>query len=206
MILKNFDFYFLKPEGAPWLLQQYFTSRDNIRLFLLLFTYRWQVSDWRNLWRVGKWHCTTVVSKQCLSQTAQWIKYFTVTAITFGLTSGREPLRYTGWWKQVGYDMAQWDGPIWPITAFRWCLCENMKWCFSLLNPPGGLMVTTLKLSAVKQVVGKQMIPDENWHPDTYMAALRDSGFTDVRMEDKPYENITFQAIFATAMKWDAWR
>ena len=62
-------------------------------------------------------------------------------------------------------------------------------------------MVTTLKLSAVKQVVGKQMIPDENWHPDTYMAALRDSGFTDVRMEDKPYENITFQAIFATAMK-----
>nr|XP_019951582.1 PREDICTED: uncharacterized protein LOC109635097 [Paralichthys olivaceus] len=65
----------------------------------------------------------------------------------------------------------------------------------------GGLMVTTLRLSAVRVVAGKNMIPDKNWHPDTYMVALRDSGFTDVRMEDKMYKNITFQAIFATALK-----
>ncbi|XP_028438114.1 uncharacterized protein zgc:194242 [Perca flavescens] len=52
---------------------------------------------------------------------------------------------------------------------------------------PGGLMVTTLRLS--------------NWPQEPYMTALRDSGFTDVRMEDKQHKNITFQAIYATASK-----
>lgn len=47
-------------------------------------------------------------------------------------------------------------------------------------------------------------MPGENWRPEAYMAALRDSGFTDVRMEDTQHRNITFQAIYATALKWDS--
>nr|XP_046252095.1 uncharacterized methyltransferase YdaC [Scatophagus argus]XP_046252096.1 uncharacterized methyltransferase YdaC [Scatophagus argus]XP_046252097.1 uncharacterized methyltransferase YdaC [Scatophagus argus] len=66
---------------------------------------------------------------------------------------------------------------------------------------PGGLMVTTLKLSRVAAAAGKQLLPRETWRPETYMAALRDSGFTDVRMENKQHERITFEAIFATAQK-----
>ncbi|CAK6951540.1 uncharacterized methyltransferase YdaC isoform X1 [Scomber scombrus] len=66
---------------------------------------------------------------------------------------------------------------------------------------PGGLMVTTLRLFNVATMAAKQVMPGENWHPEAYMAALRDSGFTDVRMEDKQHKHITFQAIYATALK-----
>ncbi|CAL9703093.1 unnamed protein product [Knipowitschia caucasica] len=66
---------------------------------------------------------------------------------------------------------------------------------------PGALMVTTLRLSMVSYMASKHVMPKENWRPDAYMAALRDSGFTDVRMEDKHAKNITFQAIYATALK-----
>ncbi|XP_029975338.1 uncharacterized protein LOC115408630 [Salarias fasciatus] len=65
---------------------------------------------------------------------------------------------------------------------------------------PGGLMVTTLRhwLLATR---AKRFMPGDNWQPEAYMAALRDSGFTDVRMEDKQDKGVTFQAIFATALK-----
>lgn len=66
---------------------------------------------------------------------------------------------------------------------------------------PGGLMVTTLRLSMVATLAAKRVMPGENWRPEAYMAALRDSGFTDVRMEDKQHKNLTFQAIYATALK-----
>lgn len=66
---------------------------------------------------------------------------------------------------------------------------------------PGGLMVTTLNLPRVALFAAKGVMPGENWHPENYMAALRDSGFTDVRVEDKQHQNITFQAIYATASK-----
>lgn len=65
---------------------------------------------------------------------------------------------------------------------------------------PGGLMVTTLRISTLT-VVAKYCIPGENWRPENYMAALKDSGFTDVRMEDRKTKRFTFQAIFATASK-----
>ncbi|XP_071762435.1 putative methyltransferase YdaC [Centroberyx gerrardi] len=66
---------------------------------------------------------------------------------------------------------------------------------------PGGLMVTTLRLNRLAYFASKRVLPGENWHPEAYMAALKDSGFTDVRMEDKQHSDITFQAIYATALK-----
>ncbi|KAM3618515.1 uncharacterized protein V6R79_021318 [Siganus canaliculatus] len=66
---------------------------------------------------------------------------------------------------------------------------------------PGGLMVTTLRLARVAQFAAKRVMPGENWRPEAYMAALKSSGFTDVRMEDKQHEKLTFQAIYATASK-----
>lgn len=64
---------------------------------------------------------------------------------------------------------------------------------------PGGLMVTTLKLDRVAKFAAKRVMPGENWRPEAYMAALKDSGFSDVRMEDIQHEKLTFQAIYATA-------
>lgn len=66
---------------------------------------------------------------------------------------------------------------------------------------PGGLMVTTLRLLSVANLAAKRVMPGENWRPEAYMAALKDSGFTDVRIEDKQHKHITFQAIYATASK-----
>ncbi|XP_028265281.1 uncharacterized protein LOC114438262 isoform X2 [Parambassis ranga] len=66
---------------------------------------------------------------------------------------------------------------------------------------PGGLMVSTMRLSNVATMAAKRVMPGENWRPEAYMAALTDSGFTDVRMEDKRHKDITFQAIYATALK-----
>uniref|UniRef100_W5MWZ4 Zgc:194242 n=1 Tax=Lepisosteus oculatus TaxID=7918 RepID=W5MWZ4_LEPOC len=66
---------------------------------------------------------------------------------------------------------------------------------------PGGLMVTTLRHSSNKKVALLNVFLDENWKPKVYMEALRATGFTDVRMENKQDNKITFQAIFATASK-----
>ncbi|CAG07356.1 unnamed protein product [Tetraodon nigroviridis] len=66
---------------------------------------------------------------------------------------------------------------------------------------PGGLMVTTLNLSRIAAAGKRNVFSGENWHPDAYMAALRDSGFTHVRMEDKQDKDATYQVIFATASK-----
>ncbi|XP_029361604.1 uncharacterized protein LOC115045825 [Echeneis naucrates] len=66
---------------------------------------------------------------------------------------------------------------------------------------PGGLMVTTLRLSNIATLAAKRVMPGENWRPEAYMAALRDSGFTDVKMEDKRHKHNTFQAIYATVSK-----
>lgn len=62
-------------------------------------------------------------------------------------------------------------------------------------------MVTTLNVSHIAAAAAKNVLPRENWHPDAYMAALRNSGFTCVKMEDKLHENVTFQVIYATAVK-----
>ncbi|XP_070765872.1 uncharacterized methyltransferase YdaC [Enoplosus armatus] len=64
---------------------------------------------------------------------------------------------------------------------------------------PGGMMVTTLRLFHVATLAAKRVMPGENWRPEAYMAALRDSGFTDVRMEDRRHKRFTFQAIYAKA-------
>lgn len=66
---------------------------------------------------------------------------------------------------------------------------------------PGGLMVTTLRHAFLAAVAAKKVMPGNNWQPEIYMTALKDSGFADVRMEDKQDKGITFQAIYATALK-----
>ncbi|XP_034028403.1 uncharacterized methyltransferase YdaC-like [Thalassophryne amazonica] len=66
---------------------------------------------------------------------------------------------------------------------------------------PGGLMVTTIRLSHVSVLASKGVMPGENWRPEAYMAALTDSGFTDVRMENEQHKSTTFQVIYATASK-----
>lgn len=60
-------------------------------------------------------------------------------------------------------------------------------------------MVTTLRLARVAAYAAKKVLPGENWRPEAYMAALRDSGFTCIRMEDRQHEHITYQVIYATA-------
>lgn len=62
-------------------------------------------------------------------------------------------------------------------------------------------MVTTLILSRIAAAGKNNLFSGENWHPDAYMAALRDSGFIDVRMEDRWDKDVTYQVIFATASK-----
>ncbi|KAJ8393556.1 hypothetical protein AAFF_G00060290 [Aldrovandia affinis] len=66
---------------------------------------------------------------------------------------------------------------------------------------PGGLMVTTLQLNRLAYLASKRVIPGQNWRPEAYIEALRATGFTDVRMEDRKDKDVTFQAIFATAAK-----
>ncbi|XP_078098537.1 putative methyltransferase YdaC isoform X2 [Mustelus asterias] len=66
---------------------------------------------------------------------------------------------------------------------------------------PGGLMVTTLNLEALEKIVAAGVLKGTQWPPEPYMEVLRDTGFVDVRMEDKQDKGRTFQAIFATANK-----
>lgn len=61
-------------------------------------------------------------------------------------------------------------------------------------------MVTTLNLPRLATFAARGVMPG-NWHPEKYIAALKDSGFTDVRYEDEEHKNITFKAIYATASK-----
>lgn len=62
-------------------------------------------------------------------------------------------------------------------------------------------MVTTLRLDRV--IASQKMFPSDNWRPEIYIAALRDSGFTDVHMEDRMDRRISYQAIYATVFKKD---
>ncbi|XP_068177233.1 uncharacterized methyltransferase YdaC-like [Antennarius striatus] len=66
---------------------------------------------------------------------------------------------------------------------------------------PGSTMVATLVLNRVEIIASQGGFPGENWRPENYMAALSNSGFVDVRMEEKKQGNISFQAIYATASK-----
>uniref|UniRef100_A0A673GLS4 Uncharacterized methyltransferase YdaC-like n=1 Tax=Sinocyclocheilus rhinocerous TaxID=307959 RepID=A0A673GLS4_9TELE len=66
---------------------------------------------------------------------------------------------------------------------------------------PGGIMVTTLRLDSVIKAANMKVLTGHKWRPEVYMEALQSSGFTDVRMEKKREKLITFQAIFATAVK-----
>ncbi|XP_056128897.1 uncharacterized methyltransferase YdaC isoform X2 [Lampris incognitus] len=68
---------------------------------------------------------------------------------------------------------------------------------------PGGLMVTTMLLKRVSHFASLRILQMYTWRPEVYMEALRDSGFIDVRMEDEQHGNLTFQAIYATALKQD---
>ncbi|XP_043081308.1 uncharacterized methyltransferase YdaC-like [Puntigrus tetrazona] len=65
---------------------------------------------------------------------------------------------------------------------------------------PGGIMVTTLRLDSVIKAANMKVLTGDQWRPEVYMEALRSSGFTDVRMENKREKQITIQAIFATAV------
>lgn len=62
-------------------------------------------------------------------------------------------------------------------------------------------MVTTLILSRITAAGKQNLFSGENWRPDAYMEALRDSGFINVRMEDKQHKHVSYQVIFATASK-----
>ncbi|XP_051962441.1 uncharacterized methyltransferase YdaC [Xyrauchen texanus] len=66
---------------------------------------------------------------------------------------------------------------------------------------PGGIMVTTLNLDSVIKAASMKILSGENWRPEVYMEALQSSGFKDVQMKSKRDKFVTFQAIFATAVK-----
>lgn len=60
-------------------------------------------------------------------------------------------------------------------------------------------MVTTLMLHRLVSL--HKMVQLDNWCPEAYMAALRDCGFTDVWMENRQEKIISYQAIYAKALK-----
>ena len=62
-------------------------------------------------------------------------------------------------------------------------------------------MVTTLRLDRIAYFASRRVMPGENWRPEGYMAALKDSGFSDINMDDKQDSGMTFQTIHATASK-----
>lgn len=62
-------------------------------------------------------------------------------------------------------------------------------------------MVTTLRLDSLKKAASMSVLTGDKWRPEVYMEALKSSGFTDFRMENRRDKLIPFQAIFATAMK-----
>ncbi|KAG7520235.1 putative 24-C-methyltransferase-like [Solea senegalensis] len=64
---------------------------------------------------------------------------------------------------------------------------------------PGGLMVTTLRLSSLALASSRGILAAEKWNPHTYMSALTDAGFIDVTMDDQRSRNVHFQVIYATA-------
>ncbi|XP_067863888.1 uncharacterized methyltransferase YdaC-like [Heptranchias perlo] len=66
---------------------------------------------------------------------------------------------------------------------------------------PGALMVSTIYLKTLEKVVTTGLLKGTKWPPEPYMEVLRDTGFVDVRMEDKQEKGRSFQAIFATANK-----
>ncbi|KAJ8015876.1 hypothetical protein DPEC_G00001080 [Dallia pectoralis] len=66
---------------------------------------------------------------------------------------------------------------------------------------PGGLMVTTLILNRMLILNPILQLSGESWYPEDYMAALRDSGFSQVTMENKQHKHLRYQAIYATADK-----
>ncbi|KAG5281999.1 hypothetical protein AALO_G00051130 [Alosa alosa] len=66
---------------------------------------------------------------------------------------------------------------------------------------PGGLMVTTLSLNSLEHMAPTNIFTGESWRPDMYMEALRATGFSDVRMENRTNKLFTFQVVFATALK-----
>lgn len=147
------------------------------------------------------WLCTLVTLLLCLWRTTQWIKYFTVTATTSGLTSKRELQRYTGSWNQVGCDIAAPHRSLThncDRTASQILRAELLllSWMYA-----GGLMVTTLRLDRL--VASQKVFQSNNWRPEIYMAALRDSGFTNVQMEDRMDKSISYQAIYAKVLKCD---
>uniref|UniRef100_H3AD94 Zgc:194242 n=1 Tax=Latimeria chalumnae TaxID=7897 RepID=H3AD94_LATCH len=70
-----------------------------------------------------------------------------------------------------------------------------------VMKPAGGLMVTTINVESVKKAVSKGILKGKTWQPELYMEALKDTGFGDVRMEEREDTGRNFQAIFATAIK-----
>ncbi|XP_043932557.1 uncharacterized methyltransferase YdaC-like [Protopterus annectens] len=66
---------------------------------------------------------------------------------------------------------------------------------------PGAVMVSTLYLESIMSCASKGILNSKKWEPEPYMAALRDTGFIDVRMETRQHKGKEFQAIFATAIK-----
>ena len=69
------------------------------------------------------------------------------------------------------------------------------------VTPIGGLMVATLNLQRIAALASRGAMPGENWRPEAYMEALKDSGFVDIRIEDVQHSNRKFQAIYATSQK-----
>nr|XP_032804900.1 arsenite methyltransferase-like [Petromyzon marinus] len=64
---------------------------------------------------------------------------------------------------------------------------------------PGGLMVTTLNLASVRRTASYGALKYAyRWEPEPYLEALSQTGFVDVRMEDRQHGSKPFQAIFAT--------
>lgn len=90
-----------------------------------------------------------------------------------------------------------------PYSQLWWHITNTLNWINAFLSwmYPGGLMVTTLRLDRL--VASQKIFLSDNWQPEIYMAALRDCGFTDVQMEDRMDKCISYQAIYAKALKHD---
>ncbi|XP_039605253.1 uncharacterized methyltransferase YdaC-like [Polypterus senegalus] len=66
---------------------------------------------------------------------------------------------------------------------------------------PEGLMVTTLRVNAIKKAVSIGLLRGKIWQPEIYMDALQATGFKDLHMKEMEDRGLKFNAIFATASK-----
>lgn len=66
---------------------------------------------------------------------------------------------------------------------------------------PGGLMLTGVDFGKVEMAASKGLLPYDEWQTETYLDALNDAGFKDIRKETAFVESCATDITFMYAIK-----